>query len=375
VKDITRETLAIILEENPRGVLCDPDEASGWVASFNEYKGKGGSDRQFWLSNWSCQPVSVDRKGGRESHYVPYPFISVLGGLPPSMLGCFSEERGRDDGFEDRILFVFPDDHAFPRQRWTEAELSEETARVWTEVVERLYSTPMVRDQEKEVDRPLLVEFTPEAKAAWVEWFDSHADQTDDPVFPEGQAGAWSKLRAYAARFVLILSRLRLACDPTATDHPGPISVEDVRGAVALVDYFKGHLTRVRHEITGGVFSADAKGVLEWITRNRKATFRLADVSADLRRFREDPQRLEKALKALEAAGAIRPRPEHHERGRHPSQSYEVHPDLLRAPENPENPENGAPPPVARDDSGILGNSRQTQLENSAETDRETFEL
>ena len=71
VKDITRESLVIILADNPRGVLCDPDEASGWVASFNEYKGKGGSDRQFWLSVWGSAPVSVDRKGGRESTYVP----------------------------------------------------------------------------------------------------------------------------------------------------------------------------------------------------------------------------------------------------------------------------------------------------------------
>jgi hypothetical protein len=36
VKDITRESLVIILADNPRGVLCDPDEASGWVGSFNE---------------------------------------------------------------------------------------------------------------------------------------------------------------------------------------------------------------------------------------------------------------------------------------------------------------------------------------------------
>src|SRR5262249_25639754 len=57
VRDITRESLVIILKENPRGVLCDPDEASGWVASFNEYKGKGGSDRQFWLSIWGCKSV------------------------------------------------------------------------------------------------------------------------------------------------------------------------------------------------------------------------------------------------------------------------------------------------------------------------------
>ena len=67
------------------------DWPSAWVASFNEYKGKGGSDRQFWLSVWSCAEVSVDRKGGRESTYVPHPFASVVGGLPPAMLGSLAE--------------------------------------------------------------------------------------------------------------------------------------------------------------------------------------------------------------------------------------------------------------------------------------------
>ncbi len=67
VRDITRESMAVVLKDNPRGVLCDPDEASAWVASFNEYKSKGGADRQFWLSLWSSDAVSVDRKGGREA--------------------------------------------------------------------------------------------------------------------------------------------------------------------------------------------------------------------------------------------------------------------------------------------------------------------
>ena len=138
VKDITRESLVIILADNPRGVLCDPDEASGWVASFNEYKGKGGSDRQFWLSVWGSAPVSVDRKGGRESTYVPFPFVSVLGGLPPDMLTSLRDERGRNDGFLDRIIFSYPD--SFPPQRWTERELSLEAESDWSEAIGRLFT-------------------------------------------------------------------------------------------------------------------------------------------------------------------------------------------------------------------------------------------
>ena len=108
VKDITRETLAAILRDNPRGLLADPDEATAWVSSFNEYKAKG-SDRQFWLSIWSSSSISVDREGGRRSIYVKNPLVTVMGGLPPDMLSALSEEHGRNDGFLDRLLFCFPD--------------------------------------------------------------------------------------------------------------------------------------------------------------------------------------------------------------------------------------------------------------------------
>src|SRR5262249_44860432 len=161
-------------------------------------------------------------------------------------------------------------------------------------------------------------------------------------------AGAWSKLRAHAARFALILSRLRRACGPAARpgadgSHPWAmtgeegslhVELEDVQGAVALVDYFKDQLRRGGHAMPGGLASRDARDILAWIERRRRASFRLADVSSDLRRFREDPKALAEAIDALESAGAIRPREEPHRRrrGRTPTTAYEVHPDLLSAP-------------------------------------------
>jgi hypothetical protein len=357
VKDITRESLAVILADNPRGVLCDPDEASGWVGSFNEYKGKGGSDRQFWLSVWGSAPVSVDRKGGRESIYVPHPFVTVLGGIPPAMLGTLSEERGRDDGFLDRCLFVFPDRSVFPPQRWTRAELSEVAENDWADVVSRLFSIAMVSDPETETARPFDVRFTPEAERLWAGWFDTHADETDAPDFPDDLAGAWSKMKAHAARFALILSRLWLACDPTDDGQSGPIDVSHVRGAVALATYFKAQAERARHEMTGGLGSTDAKEVLNWIRRNQKTEFREADVSSDLRRFRTNLRALSAALKSLVAAGVVRPKNDSRPPGpgRTGTPAYEVHPDIAQAPENPGNTGKASPEPPISGNSGILG--------------------
>ena len=104
------------------------------------------------------------------------------------------------------------------------------------------------------------------------------------PSSPERQAGAVVQAAAHAARFALILSRLRLACDPCPPDgepayRPRPaITVPpvaaDVQGAVKLVDYFKSHLARIGHQMTAGIGNADAKALVDWIKRHRLTMFR-----------------------------------------------------------------------------------------------------
>ena len=218
VKGITRESLAVILADNLCGRACDPDETSGWVAAFNEYKGKGGSDRQFWLSVWGCALVSVDRKGGRNRPMCPTRSLRWSGQCP-AMLGGLSEERGRDDGFLDRCLFAFPDRSAFPSQRWTRAGLSEAAERDWAETITQLHDFPMVVDSKTQTLRPFYVGFTSEAEQVWSTWFDTHADESDAPEFSDDLAGAWSKMKAHAARFALILYRLRWGLPSSASRH------------------------------------------------------------------------------------------------------------------------------------------------------------
>jgi hypothetical protein len=404
VKDITREALAVLLADNPRGLLCDPDEASGWVAAFNEYKAKGGADRQFWLSNWSSEPISVDRKGGRESINVPSPLVAVLGGLQPDMLTCLSDRKNRNDGFLDRILFSYPG--TFPRQRWSETEVSEEVESDWADVIEVLHAQTMTMRAEDNKLSPHQVTFTEHAKEGWVEWYDAHADEMEDPGLAERQAGQWSKMRNHAARFALILSRLRIACDPVPPEDPSacgdptclpPVDVVDVRGAIELVNYFKSHLLRVSHQMTSGIGSGNAKAVIDWIKRNEVYAFRESEVRAHLRRFRDQPQALAAALKALSALGVVRTKPETqdpHKRGPRPSPAYEVHPDLVEAPDNSGNSPIGAEPESleAPDNSansaispsqpptGAIGgiggiDGRDQESQDSPPPDREVFEV
>jgi hypothetical protein len=329
VKDITRETLVAILRDNPRGVLVNPDEATAWVASFNEYKAKG-SDRQFWLDVWGSGPISVDREGGKRSLWVSAPLVTVMGGLPPDMLTALSEEHGRNDGFLDRILFCYPD--KFPRQQWTEEELDQGDETTWSTIVGALHAQEMYREDSGEL-RPHFVGFDQQAKAAYVAWYNAHCEESESLDMPPAHVGVWSKMRAYCLRFALILSRLRLAMDPECTElAKAPVSLRDVQGAIELVGYFKNHFARINHRMTGGTGSRDAWAVLAWAERKGLTEFRERDVRKDLVRRFPSPGDLQPALSALMEAGAIRPKMEPedpHRKGRKPTPAYEVNP-LLR---------------------------------------------
>lgn len=331
VKDITRETLVAILQANPRGVLVNPDEATAWVASFNEYKAKG-SDRQFWLDVWGSGPISVDREGGRRSLWVSAPLVTVMGGLPPDMLTALSEEHGRNDGFLDRILFCYPD--KFPKQEWTEEELDQGDETTWSSVIGALHALEMFREDTGEL-RPNFIGFDQGAKSAYVTWYNAHCEEQEALDMPPAHVGVWSKMRAYCLRFALILSRLRLAMDPEigAELIKNPASVRDVQGAIALVDYFKNHFARVNHRMTGGIGSRDAWAVLAWADRKGLSEFRERDVRKDLVRRFPTSRDLAPAIDALVQAGALRPKDEPedpHRKGRKPTPAYEINPLLQK---------------------------------------------
>jgi len=334
VRDVTRESLCIVLRDNPRGILCAPDELTAWAGSFDQYKSKGGTDKQFWLSLWSAEAVSVDRKGGRENTYVPHPFAVVMGGVQPGVLASLGADRGRDDGFLDRIVFSFPE--RFPSQTWTDQEVTREAEQEWEDVVRRLHDVPMRSDGDSL--HPWAAGLTPAAKARFTAWYDQRGRELDDPDACDGRGGAMSKSRANLARLALILSRLRLACDPCQAllDERGgtvpPVDVEDVEGATRLVAYFEAHRARAVDRMTAGAGDVDAASLLEWIGRHKPASFREADVSNHLRRFRSDPDSLASAADVLIRAGAIRRKLEcavSGRRGPKPGPTYEVHPDLL----------------------------------------------
>jgi hypothetical protein len=242
VDDTTVERAADILNENPRGLALTRDELSSWLASMNQYKAGGkGSDRQFWLSVHTNQPIAVDRKTSDRPVIVAHPFVSIIGGIQPAVLPDFGKDRG--DGLMERFIFGYPEHQS---SRWTEDEVEDETTERYAATVNALYR--LEHADAGDGPFPSRVPMTAPAKALFVAEYNALHEEIDEPGFPARLRPAFGKLEAYLARFSLILAMTRLHDSNDSNDSKFSnevVTESDMRGAIKLLGYFKNHTRRV----------------------------------------------------------------------------------------------------------------------------------
>src|SRR5262249_12873171 len=97
---------------------------------------------------------------------------------------------------------------------------------------------------------PFALPLTPEAKRAWVQFYDRHRCEMAD--LDDDLAAAWSKLEAYCARFALIIQLCAWADGVASADCIDQASIE---AGIALADWFGAEARRVY----GILFEADGE--------------------------------------------------------------------------------------------------------------------
>jgi Protein of unknown function (DUF3987) len=261
----TMEELAYILQDNPRGVLELMDELSGWASSMNQYKNKSrGDDRQNYLSIWSNVEMSVDRRG---THGNPVrvwrPFVAVTSGIQPDMLRELRPERGRDDGFIDRILFAWPS----PRIRlWNDTTVDKWVLDQYGSVTNKLLDLQPECDQDG-YEQPVPVFWSDEGHRAWVRLYNQHHAEMAGADFDARMHGAYAKLDAYAARLALILHLWRLAADETRDEL---VDAETIENAWRIVNYFKSGARRVYGQMEQTADDRLIESAIGWMNRHGK---------------------------------------------------------------------------------------------------------
>jgi hypothetical protein len=238
VKDITPESLCQVHLNNRRGLGLYRDELSGWFETFDRYH--KNADAQFWLSNWSRQSISINRKT-TEPIYLRQPFISVAGTIQTALLENLAGHARSEIGFLDRILFSFPKGLKAPRfQSHNDITIDCQT---WDQIINGIANA-----SEKRFDNEsTLVHFQEKALERLIEWLNEDNAERIDKANDEGDystARMLAKIPNYTIRLSLLLGILENPKNPE-------ISIQNTEGAIKLADYFENHGSRVRETAKG----------------------------------------------------------------------------------------------------------------------------
>lgn len=280
VSDTTVEALAPLLLANSRGLLLARDELAGWIGSFDRYSGgKGGADASHWLSMHNGESLVVDRKTGTpRTIYVSQASVSVTGGIQPAILHRALGSEHRESGLAARLLLACP-----PRipKRWTEADIAPEAEAELARLVARLYKLAPTLDDE---NRPqaVVVGLTPEAKVAWTDYYNHHADEQTD--LSGDLSAAWSKLEEYAARLALVVHFTRWAAGDPSLQNMGVVDVASMHAGITMAEWFKAEARRVYALLSESDADRDRRRLVEWIDR-KGGTVTARDVQQGNRQY------------------------------------------------------------------------------------------
>jgi hypothetical protein len=235
LSDYTPEALAEVHKFNQRGIGIYIDELAGWFKNFNRYN--KGSEMEFWLSAWSGKPVYIDRKTN-EPASIPLPFISVAGTIQNGILNELAKDSRTQNGFIDRILFVIPDN--VQKEYWNDKDINQKIIHDWQSTLSNLLNLPLNLNDEF-CPEPEVLHFSPDAKQILFDWQKRNADECN-AAENDAIRGIYSKLEMYAIRLSLILELMSWACSDS---NKQAITINSMKGALKLVEYFKNSAVKV----------------------------------------------------------------------------------------------------------------------------------
>lgn len=133
--DTTKEAIAKILIENPRGTIAlIKGELASWFGSFGAYGASGSEkDRGDWLEAKEGKRRFIDRVKDGSSWDVPEWRVGILGGIQPSTLAKIADRQG-DDGMLQRFEIICSMPKAMKRPRADDPNVTAQ----WNRVCENL---------------------------------------------------------------------------------------------------------------------------------------------------------------------------------------------------------------------------------------------
>ena len=296
VDDVTIESLAVLLQQNPRGLLLVKDELSGWIGSFDKYTNSKGSDASKWLEMFGGRSIIVDRKSGpSKTIYVHRAAVSVCGGIQPGTLQRALGVEHRENGLAARLLLTCP---PFRPKKWTESDISHAIEQELADIFGGLYLLQPQRDENGE-PHPVDLPLSPAAKEAWIAFYNEHAQEQAE--LTGDLAASWSKLEGYAARLALIVHCARWAAGDSTLRDPDVIDEQSIEAGVTLSRWFGIEARRVYAILSETPEQREHRRLVEMI-ESRGGSVTARDVFKSSRRYSSTSD-AESVLDSLAKAG------------------------------------------------------------------------
>lgn len=303
INDATVESVALILNANPEGVLSEQDELSGWFGSHDAYRPVGtGKDRAFWLQAYNGGAHVVDRVKG--SIHVPHLSVSIVGGIQPGPMREIAGKIG-DDGLLQRFIPI-PIRAAVPG-----ADVPPDAAALaaWADLVEQMHD---MRSGWYQV--PERCRLTPGAQDAVTEAMRRTGALASDPTIDRRLCSALAKGDGQLSRLILIFHAIEGRDDLMGFIN-AEISEATARRAIAV--YFE--LVAVAQSqfytsvIGESVAQQRARRVAGYVLAKEREDITDRDLYREALKEADERERAD-AMRILELAGWVTPAGEH--RGR-----------------------------------------------------------
>jgi hypothetical protein len=297
VSDTTTEALAVVLQENPRGVLLLRDELAGWLGGLDRYSKAKGGDEPTYLSMYDGDSISVDRRTGTPRYlFVPSAIVSICGTIQPGVLARTMGRERRDSGMLARFLLACP-----PRRRreWSDDSCPEELRDKVRDVFDGLYELEPARDSMGD-EYPATIRVDDDARNEFIAYFKRNAERMD--VSAGDESAALAKLEATAARLGLVIHLVRQAAGDDV--NPWELDRDSMAAGVTLAEWFCRETARVYAVLGESSTTTGKRRLADWIAQHG-GSVAVRDVAAGCRWLRK-PGEAERALEALVENGTGR---------------------------------------------------------------------
>ena len=307
VGNTTGPAVAPLLASQGRGMTLFTDELSVFIENLSAgYRGKGSTDRPFWLKAYDAGAETYIRRTVRDGEPIRIPVLGVgiTGYIQPDPLSRAMGSGGPDDGMFDRFLFAWPEPPPAAVPDMAALGLDHELApALLAHWVGRLFN--LGRHLAISETR-LALRFSPEAAARFDAWRVTAIETA------RRERGAVTPFEGKAPGQVVRLAVARHLGAWAAGGEvlPGPIiDLNTVEVCIAAREgYFADHRDRVDQDAHEPGADKLARTLARWIVRTRAKTLNLTDLRKHVRLpGLRDVASILAAARELQASGWIPP--------------------------------------------------------------------